>query len=302
MCFNPDDNVARKLYWLALENLTLIEEQMENLWVEKQDYNDNLYCAVNREMTQWYKLCKSAIDQGTGEDMLCEGWWNRKVSDIQIIKHGHSVTGTLMYKQNQQEWINDQMTFIRYFSHIHNHLKCMKQHGGAKYFKRCHKYWEENDCADTRTGSRTSHQDWDGMMTALGMENITYPTKNGEEILKIWTKTKTGRMYKVFCDITTDCCFNITPYDKIYGKENWEHIWETQNNHMRRHGIDSGIKRYDKQFGTSFTDPCVVTPEHPAVRALHADQRNIVKMMRQKDVPPHIMEAIDTFMAEQVYA
>ena len=252
MCFNPDDNAARKLFWLVLECVKLLEEQMEKLWEEKHDYNDNLYCAINREMTQWYKLCKSAIDQGTGEDMLEEGWWNRKVCDSDVIKHGYSVTGTMMYQQNQQTWIEDQMRFIKYFSHIHNHLKCMKQHGGAKYFKKCYKFWEENDCADRIKDSRTGAQDWGGMMSALGMEDITYPTKNGEEYLSVWTQKKTGRMYSIYCDFTQECVFNITPYDRIYGKENWKQIWETQNNHMRKHGIESGINRYDKLFGTSF--------------------------------------------------
>ena len=259
MCFNPDDNIARKVYWLILECVKLLEEQMEKLWEDKQDYNDNLYCAVNKEMTSWYKICTNSRDNALEtENQLIDCWWKRKVSDQQIILHQHSVTGTEIYKHEQQEWLEGNMTLIRLFSHIHNHLQCMKQHGGAKYFKKCYKYWEENDCTDF--GDRDMMDDWDGMMSALGMENKIYPTKNGDEILKIWTQKKTGRLYKVYCDFTIDCCFNIIPYDKRYGKENWEHIWETQNNHMRRHGIMSGINRYDKMFGTNFTDPCEITP------------------------------------------
>lgn len=251
MCFNTHRNTAQKFLWGIQDVSARLEEQMSNLFDEKEEWDEGMYLAFNKYIQQMWKCINKPdlVEQTRFHfDELDEYWWNR-------WKHVCSEKGRV----NGWDWRDGDGWFMsighqyfkRYVGAIEAvakmdlHLRSMEQHGTRKYFKRCWKHWG-GELPTTKEG------DEEGMFAALGLEYVLHFGQNKRSAVKVLTQKKNGRQYDMGIDPSTDCSYFLTPYDKIYGKEAWNDIWTTQLNHMTKHGIDSGILRYDKMFGTDY--------------------------------------------------
>ncbi len=48
MCFSPNKNIPEKHYWAVLDCAARLEEQMSNLFDEKEEWDDGLYLEFNK--------------------------------------------------------------------------------------------------------------------------------------------------------------------------------------------------------------------------------------------------------------
>jgi len=250
MCFNPHRNIPQKFLWAQESVRARLEKEMENLFDEKHEWDEGMYLAFNKNLQeQWNFVCDGLArktKQFVGEfDKL---WWNRwkRCCDEKGRRNGWDWRdGDDWFNSCANQYFRDTFDFIEAVAKIDLHLRSMEQHGTRKYFKKMWKFWGEK-LPETKT------DDENGMFAALGLEFVIHRGKARGSGIHILTQKKNGRQYDMGIDPQTDCCYFLTPYEKKYGKEAWNDIWTTQLNHITKHGISSGIQRYDKMFGTNY--------------------------------------------------
>lgn len=248
MCFSPNKNIPEKHYWAILDCAARLEEQMGNLFDEKEEWDEGMYLEFNRYLKgQWDYITQPSMVKSsrTAVDYFDNLWWTRwkkcrsekgRANDWQWID------GDSYHCQASNHYLRDNFNPTEKVAIIDLHLRSMEQHGTRKYFKRCWKFWGNKLPTSILMDEQAAY-------AALGLEFVKHYGKSGPGF-QILTQKKSGRQYDMGIDPTIDTCYFLTPYDTKYGKEAWNAIWTTQRNHMAKHGIVSGIHRYDKFFGT----------------------------------------------------
>lgn len=251
MCFNPHRNIPQKFLWAQQSVRARLEKEMENLFDEKHEWDEGMYLAFNKYIQQqWRCVSNPDLVKSTNEYIqeIDDFWWNRwkRCCDERARANGWDWRdGDGWFNSCNNTYFKGCFDVIEGVAKIDLHLRSMEQNGTRKYFKRCWKFW----------GGKlpyTKDEDENGMFAAIGLEFVIHKGRNQRNQIQVLTRTKDGRQYDMGIDPQTDCCYFLTPYDKTYGKEAWNHIWMTQLNHMTKHGIISGIQRYDKMFGTDY--------------------------------------------------
>jgi len=248
MCFSPNNNIAEKHRWAILDIVARLEEQMSNLFDEKEEWDEGLYLEFNTYIQKQWGYANHPDFQRTSKEAtewFDNLWWTRWTqcrSEKGRADGWNWYDGDNWHTQLTNNYFQTNYEKVETTAVMDLHLRSMEQHGARKYFKRCWKFWGSQRPENLR-------HDEQGAYAAMGLEFITHKGKFGSE-LQILTRTKDERQYDMGIDPTIDTCYFLTPYDKKYGKEVWNDIWTTQRNHMVKHGIVSGIQRYDKLFGT----------------------------------------------------